>query len=115
MSYQLVFWKQPAECAVAPQSIYERLMEEEHVPELDHLLNDRFLALVAETFAVGWQRLDEYNWEGIDGAFQIEVGPQHLLVTSYGLPGEILNEFIDIAAGFGCKLYDPQAGVRFEG
>ncbi len=115
MSYQLVFWKQPTGTPADPQPVYERLLDGERVAELEEVPGDRFLARVAEQFAAGWERLDEYNWERADGSFQVEVGPQHFLVVSYSLPGEVLNEFIDIAAEFECKLYDPQTGVRFEG
>ena len=45
----------------------------------------------------------------------MEVGPRHFLILSYRLPGKVLNQFIDIGAEFGCKLYDPQVGERFEG
>jgi len=115
MSYQLIFWKQPPGSPADPLAVYERLMAGERVAGLDELPGDRFRAGVAEAFAVGWERLDEYNWERADGSFQIEVGPQHFLVVAYSLPGEVLNEFIDIGSKFGCKLYDPQTGVRFEG
>jgi len=115
MSYQLVFWKQSASAVTMPQSVYERLMAGERVAGLCDLPGDRFLARIAEHFTAGWERLDDYNWEHVDGSFQVAVGPQHFLVISYNLPGEVLNEFIDLAAEFGCKLYDPQTGERFEG
>lgn len=115
MSYQLVFWKQPSGTPPDPQPVYERLMDGERVDGLDELPGNRFLDRVAEQFAAGWERLDRYNWERPDGSFQVDIGPQYFVVVSYSLPGEVLNEFIDIAAEFGCKLYDPQTGVRFEG
>jgi hypothetical protein len=115
MSYQLVFWKQERGSPVDPRPVYERLMDEEQVVGLSVLPGDRILERIAETFRDGWNRLDRLNWERADGAFQVEVGPQHFLIVSYSLPGEVLNLFIDIGAEFGCKLYDPQVGERFEG
>ncbi len=115
MSYQLVFWKQPIDFPAEPRRVYEQLMNGERVDDLDEVQGDRFLGRVAEAFAFGWERLDEFNWERADGSFVVEVGPQHFVVESYDLPGDVLNEFIDIAAEFGCKLYDPQTGVRFAG
>lgn len=115
MSYQLVFWKQPIDFPEEPRRVYEQLINGERVNELDEVQGDRFLGRVTEAFAFGWERLDEFNWERSDGSFVVEVGPQHFMIVSYSLPGDVLNDFIDIAAEFGCQLYDPQTDVRFKG
>ncbi len=115
MSYDLAFWKQTPTTQTEPQVTFERLLNEERVEGLDELLIERILARIAEVFAVGWERLDKYNWERDDGSFQVGVGSQYFLIFSYSLPGEVLNEFIDIATEFGCKLYDPQTMERYEG
>ncbi len=36
-----------------------------------------------------------------------------IMVTAYG--SEDMNELIDMAAEFGCPLYDSQTGERFDG
>lgn len=88
MSYQLVFWKQSPGSPVNAQVAYEGLLDGEHVSDLVPVPGVRFLARVADVFGDGWERLDELNWEGAGGAFQIEVGPQHFLVVGYSLPAE---------------------------
>ncbi|MFO0843809.1 MAG: hypothetical protein U0797_15675 [Gemmataceae bacterium] len=115
MSYELVFWKQSPGNPADPLPIYEQLMEGEQVAGLEKLPGDRILGRVAEMFKDGWVRLDELNWERSQGAFLVELGPQHFRVDCYGLPGEVVNLFIDIGAEFGAKLFDPQVGERFEG
>jgi hypothetical protein len=95
--------------------VYSRLCAAERVEGLEDLPIERIMARVAEAFASGWERLDEWNWESAEGSFQISTTPQYFRVDCYGLTGETMNQFIDIAQEFGCKLYDPQTGVRFEG
>jgi hypothetical protein len=114
VSYDLSFWKQKPRVRLDPQAVYERLLEGERIEGLVDLPVDRILARIAETFVDGWERLDEYNWEAAEGSFQVHVSPQHFLISSYSLPGEVLNLFIDIGLEFGCRLYDPQTDVRFE-
>lgn len=115
MSYQLVFWSQQPGEPSNPQQVCERLMEGEAVDGLEELPGDRILSRIAEAFSQGWERLDDLNWERSDGSFQVEIGLQYFLIESYSLPGEVLNQFIDIGAEFGTKLYGPQVGERFEG
>jgi hypothetical protein len=113
VSYDLAFWKQVPGTPADHQTTYERVLEEERVEGLADLPGDSILARIAETD--GWERLDQYNWEAAQGAFQVWIGPQCFIVHSYSLPGEVLNLFIEIGVEFGCRLYDPQVGERYEG
>jgi hypothetical protein len=114
MSYDLNFWKQQPGSILDPQGVYERLSEGERVEGLEELPINRIMARIAETFTEGWERLDPENWESSQGSFQVSTTPQSLRVDCYGLTGEVMNLFIEIGQEFGCPLYDPQTGVRFE-
>ncbi|MFL5329300.1 MAG: hypothetical protein ACJ8C4_10330 [Gemmataceae bacterium] len=115
MSYDLCFWKQNSSSPGDHQATYARLLEEQVVEGLSELPKIEILNHITETFGEGWKRLDDYNYECPQGSFQVCIGPQYFVISSYSLPGEILNLFIDVAAEFGCKLFDPQVGERFEG
>lgn len=115
MSYDLNFWRQRPSFEADPSLVYEKLSEGEHVEGLEALPIDAILARIAEVFSEGWEQLDAQNWESGRGAFQVTTTPQHFRVDCYGMEGEDMNRFIDIGTAFGCPLYDPQTGVRFDG
>ena len=82
---------------------------------LEELPIEEMLSRVKAIFAgAGWTQLDELNWESAGGAFQIYTTSQFFRVDCYGMEGEDMNRFIDIASEFGCPLYDPQVGTRYE-
>jgi hypothetical protein len=114
MSYDLNFWKQQPGSTLAPQGVYERLSEGERVEGLEDLPIERIMTRIAETFTVEWERLGPNDWESSQGSFQVSTTPQSFRVDCYGLPGEVMDLFIEIGQEFGCPLYDPQTGVRFE-
>ena len=37
----------------------------------------------------------------------------YILVESHGVTTTVLNRLIDLAVGFGCRLYDPQVDRRY--
>ncbi|MDB5344723.1 MAG: hypothetical protein JWP89_3100 [Schlesneria sp.] len=115
MSYDLCFWKQAPKAPADPQDTYERLIEGERVEGVSDLPADRILTRIAEIFTGSWERLDDSNWEREDCSFQVWFTPQCFVVYAYSVPGDDLNLLIDIGAEFGCMLYDPQVGERFEG
>ena len=83
---------------------------------LEELPIDLIVKRVNEVFeAEGWTKLDDQNWESDNGAFQIFTTHQFFRVDCYGMVGDDMNLFIDIGSEFGCPLYDPQTGVRFDG
>jgi hypothetical protein len=115
MGYDLSFWKQRPTMKIDPQNTYERLSEGERVEGLEDLPISPILARIGEVFSDGWEQLDAYNWESARGSFQVSTTPQSFRIDCYGMEGEDMNHFIDIGTEFGCPLYDPQTGVRFEG
>ena len=39
---------------------------------------------------------------------------QSVMIDCYGMDGEDMNKFIDILFEYGCPLYDPQVGERYD-
>jgi hypothetical protein len=115
VSYDLNFWKQKPGVRLDAQTVYERLSAGEHVEGLEDLPIDRMMGKVCQAFAIGWSRLDPVTWEAPRKSFQVFTTPQFFRVDCGGMTGEEMNRFIDIGIEFGCPLYDPQTGQRYEG
>ncbi len=116
MSYDINFWKQSAGFSRAPQEIYEQLCDGKPVDGLVDLPVHEFLARIKAVFPGTTENAGTLDFDSENsGAFQVSWPPQHVRVDCYQMPGEEMNKFIDIAAEFGCPLYDPQTGERFEG
>jgi hypothetical protein len=115
MSYDLNFWKEKPGVTLDPLQVYERLCDGHQVDGLEELPIGRILQRVREKFSAGWTQLDPVTWEAPKKAFQVYTTPQLLRVDCGGLTAEDMNAIIDIGLEFGCRLYDPQTGVRFEG
>ena len=114
MSYDLCFWKYRESVSLDHQRVYERLCDGEEVEGLETLPITQVVARIRSTFA-GWQQLDECTFDGGDrGTFQLYTTPQLLRVDCYGMNGDDMNVLIDIARSFGCQLYDPQVGQRYD-
>ncbi len=115
MSYDLNFWKYKTGVSQNHQDVYEKLSDGQNVDELEELPIPELLKRVNDVFlSAGWEKLDESNWESDKGAFQIYTTPQFFRIDCYGMEGADMNHFIDIAKEFGCPLYDPQVGERFD-
>lgn len=114
MGYDINFWKQKPGCKLSPQDVYERLSNGDEVEGLETLPIESVLARLKEAFS-SWEQLDAQTWEGPSGSFQVYTTPQFFRIDCYGLSDEEMNVFIDIGSEFGCPLYDPQTGKRFDG
>lgn len=113
MSYDLTFWRYKPGAAQNHEQVYEKLSEGQAVDGLEDLPIDRIIARLRNEFA-DWQRLDDRTFDGGDrGGFQITTTSQCLRVDCYGMDGDHMNCFIDVAGEFKCPLYDPQVGKRF--
>ena len=113
MSYDLDFWKYKPGVKLDHKETYEKLSDGQFIEGLEELPIDRILERVREIFA-DWEYLGSGTWEGAQGSFQVYTTSQFLRVDCYGMPGEEMNKIIDIAGEFGCPLYDPQVGERFD-
>jgi hypothetical protein len=115
VSYDLNFWKYKPGVSLDHQAVYEQLSEGEEVDGLEDLPIEELVARIGEVFS-GWEQLDPLNYESPDGgAFPLFTTRQFLRVDCYGMVGEDMNQFVDIGSAFGCPLYDPQVGQRFDG
>ncbi|MDR2323935.1 MAG: hypothetical protein LBE51_00835 [Acidovorax sp.] len=116
MSYDLNFWKYKSGIYLDPQTTYKNLCVGKSIDGLEELPIEEMLNRLKILFSDGWVQLDEQNWEASNrGAFQISTTSQMLRVDCYGMSGDDMNRFIDLGTEFGCPLYDPQVGARFDG
>ena len=116
MSYDLNFWKYKSGIYLDARTTYASLCDGENVDGLENLPIEKILSRLKVLFSDGWEQLDELNWEAVNrGAFQISTTSQMFRVDCYGMSGDDMNRFIDLGTEFGCPLYDPQVGTRFDG
>lgn len=114
MSYELNFWRYEPGVSLDNQRTYELLSVGQSIDGVEVIPIDLVRKRVLEEFAKrGWEKLDEDTWESKKGAFQLFTTPQFLRVDCYGMQGEDMNVFIDVAHEFLCPLYDPQEGKRY--
>lgn len=116
MSYDLNFWKYKSDVYLDPLTTYTSLCEGNSVDGLEELPIEDMLNRLTVHFSDGWEQIDGLNWQAANrGAFQISTTSQMLRVDCYGMSGDDMNRFIDLGTEFGCPLYDPQVGTRFDG
>ncbi len=88
--------------------------DHEQIEELEHLPIDAILAETAATFHE-WTALDPFNYERErSGSFQISTTSQTVRFDCYSMGQTDMKRFSSILSKFGCPLYDPQQGVRFD-
>ncbi|WP_321475349.1 hypothetical protein [uncultured Paludibaculum sp.] len=116
MSYDLDFWKYKDGICLDHQDVYERLSNGEEVDGLETLPIPEMLGAVEREFSTDWMHDDEETWESDDrGCFQTFTTAQFFRVDCYGMEDGDMNRLINVALSFGCPLYDPQAGKRYDG
>ena len=116
MSYDLDFWKYKEGIRLNHQKVYERLSNGDQVDGLETLPIPEIIAAVSSAFSAGWEHPDKETWEGGDrGIFQVFTTPQFFRFDCYGMEDEDTNRLIEIGKNFGCPLYDPQVGKRYDG
>jgi hypothetical protein len=114
MSYDLNFWRYTPGVKLNHEQVYQQLCEGVAVDGVERLPTDALLSRVNEVFA-DWNKLDDVTFDGGNrGSFQLYTTPQLFRVDCYGMNGDDMNRFIDIANDFGCPLFDPQVGKRFD-
>lgn len=114
MSLDLSFWKYAPGVSLDPQTVYQAVCDGREADGLEALPMDAILGEIEDTFSK-WERMDKVTWEKeTGGGFQLFPGPQALRVDCYGLPREEAAKFSEIMKGYGCPVYDPQQGCRFD-
>ena len=114
MSYDMDFWRYKPGVSSDNQAVYEALSAGQQVEGLEDLPLPQILARLHEVLP-GWKPTDEETWESDGRIFQIYTTPQFFRVDCYDLSEEEINAIISALGEFGCPLYDPQVGKRFEG
>ena len=115
MSIDLNFWKYRSGVYLDNAMVYQKACcDNEQVEGLEHLPID---AILKETAAVfhEWTSPDPFNYEreGL-GSFQISTTSQTVRFDCYSMGPADMKRFSSILSKFGCPLYDPQQGVRFD-
>jgi hypothetical protein len=118
MSYDLWFWRQTRPSALSPDAICQQLAEDKLVDGIALLPIEEIKAAIVAEFPDIEDGPTSMTWEGNGSYFQVSwsVSASQISVTcGYKLlkDPEPLNRLIDVMAGFGCALYDPQTGERY--
>lgn len=116
MGRQLVFWKYEDGIYLNNGEVYRAAVAEgKNVTGLAELPVSEILMKVKKVFRE-YERLDDYNYGGLEGAFTIHTTPQCVTFDcSLRMSEKELNKVIDLMADFGCPYYDPQIETRFDG
>lgn len=116
MSIELNFWKYKGDVNLDNAVIYQKVCcNNEECEELETLPTEAIVKEISSAFCE-WKSLDLFNYEqkAGQGSFQITATPQVIRVDCYFMPPADMKRFSSIMAKFGCPLYDPQLGVRFD-
>lgn len=111
---QSEFWKYKENSYLDNHKVYETLCDEGNIEGLENVPVDEIREKIAKAFS-DWNKVDENSFENSNkGAFQITTTSQSVMIDCYGMDGEDMNKFIDILFEYGCPLYDPQVGERYD-
>ena len=115
MSIDLNFWKYRSGVYLDNAMVYQKTCcDNEQVEGLEQLPIDAILKETAAAFHE-WTSLDPFNYEREGrGSFQISATPQTVRFDCYSMERADMKRFSSILSKFGCPLYDPQQGVRFD-
>lgn len=117
MSADYGFWKYKSKAAAHDnQRVYTLLSNGDTVVGLQELPVEKIRGRIRAVFSA-WEWLDEDNCENPagKGSFALSTTPQFVRVDCYGMAEEDRNRIFDVMTGeFGCPLYDPQIGERFD-
>lgn len=115
MSIDLSYWKTSPGVEPDPKAVYQTACcDGREMEGLEPLPIDTILAEMENAYAK-WERMDKTTWEKeTGGGFQLFTTPQVLRVDGYGLPREEMAKFSEMMKGYGCPVYDPQQGCRFD-
>jgi hypothetical protein len=120
VSYDLVFWRFKPGRKGPPAMACEALLDGGDPDDLEALPIEEVLGAILAAYPKarrgpnGAEEWIEWSDDANRQVFEVWWSPKHFRVVCRGLPGEMMNAFIDIAHSFGCPLYDPQTGERFD-
>lgn len=115
MSVDLNFWRNQGGLSLDNEMVYQKACcGHEQVEGLEPLPIDAILEETAAAFPE-WTSTDplSYEREG-HGSFHISTTAQTVRFDCYSMEPADMKRFSSTLSKFGCPLYDPQAGVRFD-
>ncbi len=115
MSVDLNFWKYQDGIYLDNGTVYQKACcDKEEVEGLEALPIEDILKEIAAAFPE-WDSPTPFDHEREGhGAFQISTTPQMVRFDCYSMQQEDMKRFSAVMSRFGCPLYDPQQGVRFD-
>ena len=116
MSIDLNFWKYESDTYSDNATVYQKACcNNERIEGLEVLPIEDILKEISVAFH-DWNSLDPFRYEKKEeqGSFQISTTPQTVRFDCYSMEREDMKRFSVIMSRFGCPLYDPQQGVRFD-
>lgn len=115
MSVDLNFWKYQNDIYLDNTMVYQKACcNNEKVEGLELLPIEDILKEVATAFHE-WDSPAPLDFEREEyGSFQISTTPQTIRFDCYSMKQADMKRFSAIMSRFGCPLYDPQQGVRFD-
>lgn len=120
MAYSLYFWRETEAALATADEVCAQLCEELAVPGVAQLPMDRIRQSFVDAFPGIKEGASGLEWEGSGSYFEVEWSPArcNLLTVLCGYKllksPDTMNRIIDVAAKFGCALYDPQTGERYQ-
>lgn len=115
MSIDLNFWKYQDGISLDNAAVYQKVCcGDETVEGLEVLPIEDILKEIAAEFQE-WDSSapGDFEREGC-GSFQISTTPQSIRFDCYSMGQADMKRFSSIMSRFGCPLYDPQIGARFD-
>jgi hypothetical protein len=98
-----------------PGATYDALCDGADVHGLAELSIEKIQQKFYDAFDSIIPRIDDVAWESSADMFMLEPGRKHVFVVSgHSTNTDHYNTMIDIMKEFGCPLYDPQTGTRYQ-
>lgn len=115
MSVDLNFWKYQKDVYLDNVIVYQNsCCDNKEIEGIETLPIVDILKEVSTAFHE-WNSIDTFNYERKGhGSFQISTTPQTVRFDCYSMKQVDMKRFSSIMSKFGCPLYDPQQGVRFD-
>ncbi len=115
MSVEMDFWKYREGAKKDDGKIYEAACcRGQEMECLEELPVGEILSSIGKEFS-DWKAVgrEDYEKDG-GGAFSLSTTSQSVRIDCYDMRGEDMIRLIELMKGFGCPLYDPNLGERFD-
>lgn len=119
MAYSMYFWREVGAVSIPPDEVCNKLCQEREVEGVEALPIDAIKQSFADEFAELKIGILSLIWEGAGSYFEVHwpADVTNILIVSCGFKllnsPATMNRIIDVAAKYGCAVYDPQTGKRY--